>query len=253
MKTVKTTVTILILISLTASVTLAGPQGRGSKKDGKGEFSRDGCYKDPDFDSDGIQGSARRYSARKDRDKGEFEKRTGRDSERGRRHDRGRGAAGDHEEFMKWLKENHPDQAEKITSPEDRDNRMLRLYMKKYREIFRVSREDPEKAQLLEQDLDLRGKRRELMKRLSSTSDEQEREELSKELKDVLGSRYDLLLKRRQLAYDRLLEKLKTLQEEITASESKLEQWKDSEYKQDQIDQRIEQLLEKTETFKWEQ
>jgi len=171
----------------------------------------------------------------------------------GMSHMRGRMAAR-YAEYIEWLEQNYPEEAEKLQQLRDKDpdlyRRQLMLSLKKYGRIAEASRENPGLAKLLKKDFVLKRARNELVEQIAD-SKEAEREELVKELEEVISQRFDLIVERKQIEYDQLREKLEELKKKVEESESKAEKWKDPEFKQQNIKTRVEKLIDDAQEFRW--
>lgn len=160
-----------------------------------------------------------------------------------------------YEEYLKWFEKDYPEEANKLSELRGKNpelhRRHLRLSMKKYGRIARTAEENPVLAKVLKENLKLNEERDSLLQQLRKISDE-EKTELVKELKDVLNKKFDLIVKRKQLEYEQLAEKLEELKKEIKASEEKVEKWNDPDFKNKNVEARLEKLLSKQESFEWE-
>ncbi len=157
------------------------------------------------------------------------------------------------EEYLKWLQENYPDEFARLQElKEEKPELYFRQMMvsgKKFGRIFEASKSNPELAGILKEDMALKQKRQELIKQISKANDE-EKAELTKQLEAVIGQRFDLILKRKQIAYDKLRQRLEKLKEEVKTSQDEVEKWKDT--KDAKVQKRITELLKKSEKFNWE-
>jgi len=153
------------------------------------------------------------------------------------------------EEYLKWLQENYPDEFARLQElKEEKPELYFRQMMvsgKKFGRIFEASKSNPELAGILKEDMALKQKRQELIKQISKANDE-EKAELTKQLEAVVGQRFDLILKRKQIAYDKLRQRLEKLKEEVKTSQGEVEKWKDT--KDDKVQKRITELLKKSES-----
>ncbi|MHC4123058.1 MAG: hypothetical protein ACYSSI_05735 [Planctomycetota bacterium] len=176
--------------------------------------------------------------------------------------DRGRGGGGLEmlrnrlDEFTQWLKENYPTQAEdlnklKETAPE-LYRRRVALNFHKYREIFEASRKNPEFAKILKEDLELKSQRDKLLKEISQTANKEEKEELLKELEVIVGKRFDIIVKKKQIEYEQLSKRLKKLEEEVKQSQARVEKWNSAEFKNKNVKSRIKELIQETKKFRWD-
>ena len=159
-----------------------------------------------------------------------------------------------HAEYLKWLKENYPEKAEGIAElrEENPELYMRKLWhgYKKYRRIAEAEKENPKLAQALKEDLELKNRRDKLLRKIRAASDDEKRE-LVKELEGVASSRFDLIVKRKQIEYEQLLKKLEKLKERVKQSEAEVEKWKDVKFKNENVKARVEELVSGTEKFKW--
>jgi hypothetical protein len=157
-------------------------------------------------------------------------------------------------EYIEWLEQNYPEEAEKLQQLRDKDpdlyRRQLMLSVKKYGRIAEASRENPGLAELLKKDFELKRARNELVEQIAD-SKEAERQELVKELEEIISQRFDLIVERKQIEYDQLREKLEELKKKVEESESKAEKWKDPEFKQQNIKTRVEKLIDDAQEFRW--
>jgi hypothetical protein len=161
------------------------------------------------------------------------------------------------EEFMVWLQQNFPDEAQTLqaaqqSSPEDYMRRMG-IMMKKYRRAFEASKTNPELAEVLKQDITLKHRRYELLRELRDTTDPAARERLTTELSDVVAQRYDLIVRRKQIAYEELSKRLEELQKEIQKNEADLDRYKNPDFKAEHVKARVEELTSHTDRFNWEE
>jgi len=161
------------------------------------------------------------------------------------------------EAFVEWLGEIYPDQAKELSELKEKDrelyNRKLSITFSKYRRMFEASEDNPELASLLKENLELTEKQHELLKKIYKTNDKNEKQALTEELNEVLSAKYDLIIKRKQLALEDLTKKLEELKAKIEKSEEKIVKWKDPKFKEDNISSRLKELLGKSENFNWEE
>ncbi len=159
------------------------------------------------------------------------------------------------EQYLKWLKENYPEQAEELQQLRSDDpaiyRRKLILSFTKYQRIYETSRSNPELAEVLKQDLELKEQRRKLLRKIR-TADGQAKTELTARLREVVAARYDLITRRKQLEYEQLLERLRRLQKELEESQAELDHWRDPDYKARNVEARVKELLGKSKDFKWD-
>jgi len=160
----------------------------------------------------------------------------------------------EHAEYLEWLKKNYPEEAEKLAGLKDRKpklhTRRMALALKKYRRIFEAERENPELAKVLKEDLELKEERNKLLRKIRASVNDAEKKRLTEELEEVVSSRFDLIVKRKQIEYEQLSEKLEKLKEQVKRSEAEVEKWEN--IKDKEVKQRVEELISRTEKFSWE-
>ncbi len=159
-----------------------------------------------------------------------------------------------HGRYLDWLKENYAEEAEKLAELSEKDTglywKQLGLSLKKYGKIEEAARENLQLAEVLKEDLVLKQQRDKLLEEIKNASDD-EREKLVEELKGVISNRFDLIVKRKQIEYEQLLEKLEELKKEVKQREAKVEKWKDAKFKNESVKTRLEELVSKTDEFRW--
>ena len=157
--------------------------------------------------------------------------------------------------FDEWLAESYPEEAKKLAELEEKNPALYRgRYAICRRRLGRIyeAKENPELVEILKEDLDLKDRRDKLLEEIRAGVSEDEKKELVKELADVLSRRFDLIVKRKQIEYERLLERLKELQERVKQSEAQVAKWKEAKFKNTSVKGRLEELVGKTEKFRWE-
>jgi len=160
------------------------------------------------------------------------------------------------EEFMNWLKENYPDEATKLEKLKEENPgqymRAMGISGRKYGPIFQASKDNPQLVAVLKDQLALREKRNELLKQIRVTTDEKQKKALTKELEGIVSRQFDLIVKRKELAYEDMNKKLEELKKEIDQRKAEVEKWKGKDFKNEQVKQRVNELVSKTEKFEWE-
>jgi hypothetical protein len=160
------------------------------------------------------------------------------------------------EEYMKCLRENYPDEAAKLEQlKKDNPEQYMRALMisgKKYGRICQAVKDDPNLAKVLKQQMELKDKRAQLLKQIKATTDEKQKKELTAELEQIVGQQFDLIVKRKQMAYEDLAKKLEELKKEVDQRKAEAEKWKGADFKKQQVKQRVNELVSETEKFEWE-
>ncbi len=159
-----------------------------------------------------------------------------------------------HAECLEWLGKNYPEEAEKLTKLKDKKPELYRKHLRyrceKYRKIMEAEEENPQLAGVLKQDLELKMKRGKLLRTIRAETDENQKEKLVKELKEVVSNRFDLIIKRKQMRYEQMSKKLERLKKEVAKKSAEIEKWK--EKKQEKVKEHLEELMSRTEEFDWD-
>jgi hypothetical protein len=160
------------------------------------------------------------------------------------------------DEYLKCLKENYPDEATKLEQlKKDNPDQYVRALMisgKKYGRICEAVKDDPNLAKVLKQQMELKDKRAELLKQIRATTDEKQKKTLTADLEQIVGQQFDLIVKRKQMAYEDLTKKLADLQKEVDQKKTDVEKWKSKDFKSQRIKERVTELLNEKEKFEWD-
>ena len=158
-------------------------------------------------------------------------------------------------DFLEWLTKNLPEEAEELAKLKERSpdlySEKYELVSKKYGRIYNESRRNPELEKVLIEDLRLQKRRDQLLGKINATKSRREKQKLTEELEEVVGRRYDLIVRRKQIAYERLLKWLEELQNRVQESRADILKAQDAEVKADNIEKRTEELLEEKKGFPW--
>lgn len=159
--------------------------------------------------------------------------------------------------FLEWLAEKVPEEAEELArlkerSPDLYGDRYERT-RRKYGRIYEEGRRNPELEKILLEDLRLQKRRDQLLGKINTTKSRREKEQLTKELEDVVGLRYDIIVRRKQMAYEWLLKRLEELQNRVRESRVEIQKAQDAKVKAENIKNRTKELLaEKKHEFPWD-
>jgi len=157
-----------------------------------------------------------------------------------------------HDKYVEWFKVEFPQEAEKLESLRQKHPekymKQMQTCQKKYGPIMMAQKKNPQLAEVLKEDLQLQSQRDILLKEYRS-ADKKQRKSLKKELKEVVNSRFDIVVKKKQLRYEQMLARLKELEEKVNAQQAEVENLKDK--KGDAVEQRIEELVGETEKIDW--
>jgi hypothetical protein len=158
--------------------------------------------------------------------------------------------------FVEWLKANYPKEEQTLTSLKERSPQLYisafdRLW-KEYGYIYEADTSSPEMGTVLKEDRELRKRADALYKQIRDEKSEAKRQALGIELQDVIAKRYDLIVRRKEIAYEQLLKKLDELHRQVRESKDEIAKWRDPKIKQENVNQRIQDLTNKKVRFKWD-
>ena len=158
-------------------------------------------------------------------------------------------------DFLEWLAKNVPDEAEELAKLKERSpdlyGEKYELIRQKYGRTYEESRRSPELAEVLIEDLRLQKRRDQLLGKINASKSQREKKKLTEELEEVVGRRYDLIVRRKQIAYERLLKWLEELQNRIQESRADIRRAQDAKVKAENIKKRTQELLEEKKPFNW--
>jgi len=159
-------------------------------------------------------------------------------------------------EHLEWLEKNYPEEAKKLTELQKENPELymkrIAISFRKYREIREAERENPKLAEILKQDLELKGQRNRLLRKIRAEENQDEKNKMAKELEEILSKRFDVILQRKQIAYEQLSEKLEKLKEEVKKSKESIEKWNDPKLKDEKVKTRLKELVSGEGKFHWE-
>ena len=155
--------------------------------------------------------------------------------------------------FLEWLEENVPDETRELTrlknANTDLYNKKYELVRRRYSRIFDESRRNPDWAKVLLEDVKLQKRQDELVLKIKATKNKEVEKRLTADLEEVVALRYDIVLRRRQMAYERLLKRLEDLRNLIRESRADILKYQDPKTKEENVKQRIKDLLEEKKRF----
>ena len=154
-------------------------------------------------------------------------------------------------EYTEWLEKNYPEDAKKLAALKERDPNLyikrFRLSMDKYGRIF-GARENPELCEVLKEDLELKEKADQLVRKIKSAGKEDEKKELTAQLEQVAGRRFNLIVRQKEIAYAQLLKRLEELKKKLVEDKAEVTKWKDAKFKEENVKKRVQELIS---GFKW--
>ena len=159
-------------------------------------------------------------------------------------------------EFLEWFAKNYPREAESLAKLKDKSPNLyiekFDLVRQKYWHIFEEERRNPELAKVLKEDLELKEKRDELVIRIKAAKTEKEKTKLTARLEEVVSSRFDLIIRRKQIEYERLLRWVEELRNRVKERRDQILKAKDEKFKADNVKKHVQDLLEDNPEFPWE-
>jgi len=158
-------------------------------------------------------------------------------------------------EFLEWLEKNYEKEAKELAKLKERDPdlywKKFDLLRREYWRIFEEERRNPELAKVLKEDLELKKRSDELVRRIKATNNENEKQQLMRGLEIVVSRRFDLIIKQKEMEYERLLKRLEELKKRIMESREEITEWRDAKFKADSVKKRIKDLIAGG-PFKWD-
>jgi hemoglobin-like flavoprotein len=158
-------------------------------------------------------------------------------------------------EFLEWLGKAVPKVARDLTKLKDTDPdlyaKQYEIIKEKYRRIFDESRRNPELAEVVMAELELEERQERLLKNIKATKSEKEKKQLMSQLEEVVGNKYDLIIRKKIIAYEFLLKRVEELQEELNRNREEIDKWKDEKIRTQNVKERLDELTEPSRKFNW--
>ncbi|HIJ67360.1 MAG TPA: hypothetical protein HPP87_01760 [Planctomycetes bacterium] len=161
-----------------------------------------------------------------------------------------------HDEYIEWLDKNFPEEAGKLARLREREPEDLEEYIRqvidsrdKFGEIMEAEERNPELAEVLKEDFEIKREREILLEKIRSAKGKQSGK-LNKQLEELVNRRFDLIVRKKQLRYEHLLRRLERLQKEVRRREADVEKMKNK--KPQLIKERLEELTGRSEKINWD-
>ncbi len=148
-------------------------------------------------------------------------------------------------DFLNWLEKSYPKEARELSKLKDKEDYYWKKYdiiRSKYSRIYEEERRSPELAKVLKEDLQLQNKRDDLLSRLERAKDESEKKKIAEQLQQVVSRRFDLIVRRKQIAYQLLSKRIEDLQRRLEASKQDIAKWRNRSFKDTNVEQRLKEL-----------
>lgn len=157
-----------------------------------------------------------------------------------------------HDKFLAWYKERYPDDhkelSELLNSDPDKFVQKVFDLMKIYEPIQRLEVHNPAMAEAMKKNLELQKRRDALLMQIRISSKE-EQSKLVEELKAVVSERFDTIVQEKQLQFEWLRKRLDNLTKKLEERAAELDTLKKS--KDQSVDDRLNELVERTEKVNW--
>jgi hypothetical protein len=161
-------------------------------------------------------------------------------------------------EFTDWLTKEYPKEAENLAKLKENEPKLyfekFDLIRNKYWRIFDEEKRNPELAEVLKEDLRLKDKRDDLVIRIKAAKNEKDKKKLLTELEEVVSKRYDLIVRQKEIAYERLLKWLEGLRNRVRESRDEIIKFQNKEVKAENVKKHIKDLTEESTPppFRWD-
>jgi hypothetical protein len=151
-------------------------------------------------------------------------------------------------EFLKWLGETFTKDSRDLAKIKETNPNLYpdkyEMIWRKYQRIYDERRRNPELAEVLIEDFKLKETRDELLIKIKASKNEKQRGIWVAELEKVVSRRFDLIIRKRQIEYELLLQWLQELQDRITENREEINKGLNQEYKNENVKKRMKDLLE---------
>lgn len=161
-----------------------------------------------------------------------------------------------HDEYIEWLNKNFPKEAQKLARLREKEPADLEEYIQqvidskdKYGDIMEAQERNPELAEVLKEEIELKRDRAKLLEK-TRTAQGKQRKKLMQKLEELVNIRFDLIVRKKQLRYEHLRKRLERLQKEVKEREAEVEKLKNR--KAQFIKKRVEELTSKAEKMDWD-
>lgn len=153
------------------------------------------------------------------------------------------------EEFLKWLQENFHSEAQELKKLQDPDLywKKYELIRQKYWRIFEEDKRNPELGEVLKEKLRLGERQDRLIREIKREKNEDKKKDLIAKLNEVVGSRFDLIVREKQIAYKWLRERLEELKKRVEESQAEIDKLMNPKTKKQNVDKQVNDLLKEKE------
>jgi hypothetical protein len=149
-------------------------------------------------------------------------------------------------ELIAWLEKNFPRQAAELKAVSS-DARVAEL-VDRYGPVMIAEHLNPPLAAVMKEDIAIQMQSDELLMDLRYATDT-EREALIKELENLTSQRFDLIVRKREIQYEQLRQRLEKLQKNLEKQKAELDKLK--AHKENTIGDRVTEMVEYTQKANW--
>ena len=150
-------------------------------------------------------------------------------------------------EFIEWLGKNFRREAGELAKLKETDPELylkkFDLIRKKYWSIFEAEKRNPELGEVLKEKLKLKERQDRLLRGIRAARDEKKRKELIVRLREVVDSRFDLMVREKQIAYEWLRKRLEDLKRRVEQSQAEVDELMDAKFKKQNVEKRVNDLI----------
>jgi len=158
--------------------------------------------------------------------------------------------------FVEWLKVNYPTEEQALAKLKDGDPQLyarnLERLSNQYGYLYEADRTNPELGVVLKEDLELKKRVDQLCKQIRQEKSDAKKQAIGIELQEVVAKRYDLIVRRKEVAYEQLLKRLNDLEKQVRESKDEVDIWRDPKVRQENVKHRIQTLTDNKVRFKWD-
>ena len=158
-------------------------------------------------------------------------------------------------EFLEWLQKAVPNVARDLAKLKDTDPdlyaKKYEIIREKYRRIFEEGKRNPDLEEVLMAELELDERQEVLINKIKATKSEKEKKKLMSQLEEVVGNKYDLIIRKKFIAYEFLLKRVEELQKELSKNREEIAKWKDEKIRSQNVKERVDELTEPSRKFRW--
>ncbi len=148
-------------------------------------------------------------------------------------------------EYMAWLEENAPQEAERLEALRDADPEefvnQVAVSRRRYEPVIRAQKRNPELAEVLMADIDLQDQRDTLLAEIALAQGPQ-RDALVEQLAEVVSRRFDVIVQKRHIKFAEIEARIEKMRQSLQAQKNELQRL--TRQKQRVTQDRVKELLQ---------